>query len=50
MACPHGMVLAFLDSFALLGHAEDDAVDRFLLLGLGLLDLGTVAKKSHWSP
>ena len=41
------MALALLDGLALLGHPLDDAVDRLLLVGLRLLDIGRVAEICH---
>lgn len=46
----HGVLLALLDHLALLRHALDDAVDRFLLVGLERLDVVAVAQVGHDDP
>ncbi|MFC3215096.1 hypothetical protein [Novosphingobium panipatense] len=42
------MLLARFDRLALPGHGLNDIVDRGLLVGLRLLDAGTVAQIGHW--
>ena len=50
MAGAHCVLLALLDRLALLGHPLDDAVDRFLFVRLGRLDVVAVVQVGHGGP